>query len=198
MSPLSRADLYSLEQYAEVRPRFRDQVMAHRKNRRVCIGPNASLYFENRLTIQYQIQEMLRVERIFEATAIQDELDTYNPLIPDGTNWKATFMLEFPNVEQRRAALQELSGIEVRVWVRIGDSGQVFAIANEDLDRSTGEKTSAVHFLRFELNEEMIHAAHQGRNIAMGIDHPCYKHSISELSGAVRQALLDDLACLQR
>ena len=194
MTALTRADLYSLEQYAEIRPRFRDQVMAHRKNRRVGIGPNAGLYFEDRLTIQYQIQEMLRVERIFEAEAIQEELDTYNPLIPDGTDWKATFMLEFPDVAQRRAALQELVGIEQRVWVRIGDAGQVFAIANEDLDRSTEEKTSAVHFLRFELSEETINAAIQGSCIVMGIDHPAYSHSITALSGAVRTALLDDLS----
>ncbi len=193
MTPLTREDLYSLEQYAQARPGFRERVMAHRRKRRVAVGPNASLCFEDRLTIQYQIQEMLRVERIFEADAIQEELDTYNPLIPDGTNWKATFMLEFPDAQQRRTALGQLSGIEEQVWVRIGEHEKVYAIANEDLERSTGEKTSAVHFLRFELSMEMIGAARQGADIAMGIDHPRYNHGSTGISLVVRKALLDDL-----
>ncbi len=194
MNRLRREDLYSLERYAEIRPAFRARVMAHRKDRRIGIGPNAGLYFEDRLTIQYQVQEMLRVERIFEAAAIQEELDTYNPLIPDGTNWKATFMLEFADASQRRAALHSLVGIEQHVWVQIADSERIRPIANEDLDRTTEEKTSAVHFLRFELSEDMIIAAREGARISMGIDHPGYTHHIRELPTAIHQSLIGDLA----
>jgi len=194
MNRLRREDLFSLEQYAGIRPQFRQRVMAHRKNRRVGIGPNASLYFEDRLTIQYQIQEMLRVERIFEAAAIQEELDTYNALIPDGTNWKATFMLEYPQADQRRASLQQLIGIEHHVWIQAGEQAPVYAIANEDLERSTHEKTSAVHFLRFELTTEMIDAVLQETVVGLGIDHPVYTHCLKEMPDAVRQALLHDLS----
>jgi hypothetical protein len=148
---LSRDDLYSLEQYAEARPAFREKVLAHKKNRRLDLGTNAALYFEDRLTMQYQVQEMLRIEKIFEADGIREELDAYNPLIPDGSNWKATFMVEFPEVEERKAMLAKLVGIEDRVYVQVADFGRVHPIADEDLDRDTEEKTSAVHFLRFEL-----------------------------------------------
>jgi hypothetical protein len=153
MKALTRDDLLSLEKYSEVRHQFRDQVMEHKRNRRLMLGTNATLYFEDRLTMQYQVQEMLRIERIFEAAGIQEELDAYNPLIPDGSNWKATFMIEFPDEVERREMLQHLVGIEQKVWLQVGDLPPVHAIADEDLDRSDEKKTSAVHFLRFELTQ---------------------------------------------
>jgi hypothetical protein len=149
MKKLTRDDLMSLEEYSEARDEFRNDVLAHKRNRRLELGTNAALYFEDRLTMQYQVQEMLRIERIFETAGINDELDAYNPLIPDGSNWKATFMIEFPDLEERRAMLQQLRGVEDRVYVRVGDFERVFAIADEDLERADEEKTSAVHFLRF-------------------------------------------------
>ena len=152
MNKLNREDLMSLEQYAEARPEFRRQVMAHKKNRQVALGENARLYFEDRLTMQYQVQEMLRIEKIFEADGINEELEAYNPLIPDGTNWKATFMMEYDDPAERRVQLAQLIGIEKSIWVRVGDHPKVNPIANEDLDRETEDKTSSVHFLRFELN----------------------------------------------
>ena len=191
---LTREDLYSLEKYAEVRSEFRAKVLAHKRHRQVSIGPVATLYFEDRLTMQYQIQEMLRVERIFEATGIQDELDAYNPLIPDGNNWKATFMIEVPDETERRQVLALLVGIEDRVWVRVGDAEPVFAIADEDMDRATAEKTSSVHFLRFDLTPAMVAAAKQGTAIGMGIDHPEYRHEIAAIVDDVRASLVDDLA----
>ncbi len=191
---LSRADLFGLEKYAEVRQDFRAKVLAHKQQRQVAIGPLATLYFEDRLTMQYQIQEMLRVERIFEAAGIQEELDAYNPLIPDGSNWKATFMIEVPDEEERRIALARLVGIEDKVWVRIGTIGQIYGIADEDMDRATADKTSAVHFMRFELTPEMAIAAKQGAAIAMGIDHPEYQNEIAALPEAVRASLVADLA----
>lgn len=193
MHKLTRADLYSLEQYSEVRPEFRRKVMAHKKDRHVPLGPNATLMFEDRLTMQYQIQEMLRIERIFEAQAIQDELDAYNPLIPDGTNWKATFMVEFPDVEERRAALRRLIGIEDRVWVRVDGFEPVYPIADEDLERDDEEKTSSVHFLRFELTPEMIAAAKAGAAISVGVDHELYHHHVDLLPDNVQQSLRADL-----
>jgi len=194
MNKLTRSDLYSLEKYAEVRPRFRSQVMAHKKNRQVAIGPNATLYFEDRLTMQYQVQEMLRIERIFEAGGINDELDAYNPLIPDGSNWKATFMVEFPDVEERREALKRLKGIETRVWARVAGYEPVRPYADEDLEREDEDKTSSVHFLRFELTPEMVKAVKQGAAIAMGIDHPAYIHQLDPLPQAVRDSLAQDLS----
>jgi hypothetical protein len=172
MSKLKREDLMSLEEYDQARPGFRKQVMAHKKNRLVRLNDHAALYFEDRLTMQYQVQEMLRIEKIFDAAGIQEELDTYNPLIPDGSNWKVTFMIEYPDVEERRQMLSRLIGIEDRIWVQIGDMPKVYPIANEDLERTTGEKTSSVHFLRFELSDEMCDAARNGAPIRMGIDHP--------------------------
>jgi hypothetical protein len=151
MNKLSRSDLYSLEKYAEVRNDFRARVMEHKKNRRLAIGPNATLYFEDRLTVQYQVQEMLRIEKIFESEGIEDELAAYNPLIPDGNNWKATFMLEFEEVEERRRKLSMLLGVEGNVWVQIKGFDRIVPIYNEDLERSTEDKTSSVHFMRFEL-----------------------------------------------
>ena len=192
MHNLTRTDLYSLEQYAERRSAFRDKVMAHKKNRRVALGPHAALYFEDRLTIQYQVQEMLRAERIFESAGIDEELAAYNPLIPDGSNWKATFMLEYDDVNERRGALEKLIGIEDRVWVKIVGLDPVFAIADEDLERDTEEKTSAVHFLRFELSPQMVAAAKEGAAISMGIDLPAYQYAQDPLPENIRAALVQD------
>lgn len=194
MSKLTRSDLYSLEKYAEVRGEFRARVMAHKQTRRLAVGPNATLYFEDRLTMQYQIQEMLRIERIFDAAGIQDELDAYNPLVPDGGNWKATFMVEFPDIEERRRELARLIGIEDRVWVQVADFDRVYAIADEDLEREDADKTSSVHFLRFELSPEMVKAVQAGSAISVGIDHEHYRHAVEPVSAAVRDSLAGDLA----
>lgn len=190
---LTRDDLWSLEQYAEKRNDFRAQVIEHKKSRQVPIGPNATLYFEDRMVMQYQVQEMLRIERIFEKEAIQEELDAYNPLIPDGSNWKATFMLEYPDVEQRKMELGKLIGIEKRVWVRVGNLEKVYPIANEDLERETEDKTSSVHFLRFELAPEMVTAAKSGAAISMGIDHDAYRYEVDPVADNIRQSLAADL-----
>lgn len=193
MNKLTRADLMSLEQYHTERKAFRAQVMEHKAPRKVSIGPNASLYFEDRLTMQYQIQEMLRIERIFEAEGIKDELDAYNPLIPDGHNWKATFMVEFPDVEERKRKLAELIGIERQVWLQIHGFAKVYPIANEDLSRETTDKTSSVHFLRFELTPDMIVAARDATPLTMGIAHPAYSYSV-EVPLETCRALAKDLA----
>jgi len=190
---LTRDDLMSLEQYAEQRTEFRSRVMAHKKNRQVAIGAHATLYFEDRLTMQYQVQEMLRVERIFEAAGIQEELDAYNPLIPDGTNWKATFMIEYEDIDERRQALTRLRGIEDRVWVQVADFDKVYAIADEDLEREDETKTSSVHFLRFELTAAMAAALKQGAGLLLGIDHPEYSYQV-DAAPAVRESLVKDLA----
>jgi hypothetical protein len=192
MDKLNRQNLLSLEQYAEQRNDFRAQVMAHKKNRRVAIGPNLALYFEDRLTIQYQVQEMLRIEKIFEGAGIDEELETYNPLIPDGTNWKATAMLEYQDVEERKAQLALLRGIEHLVWVQIDDFQPVKVISNEDLERTSDEKTSAVHFMRFELSSEMIGALREGAELVMGVDHQHYQHQ-EVVSKVIKNALLVDL-----
>lgn len=193
MQKLTRDDLYSLEKYAEVRTQFRAEVMEHKKNRQVGVGPNATLYFEDRLIMQYQIQEMLRAERIFESAGIQEELDSYNPLIPDGNNWKATFMIEYPDESERKQALSRLLGIEDRVWVKVEGYAPVFAIADEDIERETEEKTSSVHFLRFDLSQDMIRAAKDGAAISVGIDHDHYKHQVDPLPANIRDALTADL-----
>jgi hypothetical protein len=193
MKKLTRQDLLSLEDYSARRAELRAQVMAHKKDRKVHIGPSATLYFEDRETIRYQIQEMLRAERIFEAAGIRDELDAYNPLIPDGSNWKATFMIEEPDVERRRQLLAGLVGVEDRVWVRVDGFDAVYAIADEDLDRSTADKTSSVHFLRFELTTEMTAAAKQGASLSVGIDHRNYPHQLEPVADPVRLALVADL-----
>ena len=193
MKQLTRDDLMSLEEYSEARDDFRNQVLAHKRNRRLELGTNAALYFEDRLTMQYQVQEMLRIERIFEVAGINDELDAYNPLIPDGSNWKATFMIEFPELEERRAMLQQLRGIEDRVYLQIGDFERIFAIADEDLDREDDEKTSAVHFLRFELPQEQVTALRSDAALAAGIDHDNYTVEISPLPENIRNSLLGDL-----
>lgn len=194
MKKLTRDDLYPLEKYAEVRAGFRAQIMAHKQNRHVAIGPNATLYFEDRMTMQYQVQEMLRVERIFEVEGINDELAAYNPLIPDGSNWKATFMVEFPDVEERRAALKRLKGVEKKVWVRVAGFGLVRAHADEDLEREDEEKTSSVHFLRFELTPDMVKAVKRGAAVFMGIDHPAYTHQVDPIPAATRDSLAQDLS----
>ncbi|BAZ93603.1 hypothetical protein TspCOW1_14580 [Thiohalobacter sp. COW1] len=192
MEKLTRDDLYSLEKYSEVRPEFRSKVLAHKKHRKVALGPNATLYFEDRLTMQYQIQEMLRAERIFEAEGIEDELAAYNPLIPDGSNWKATFMIEVSDPEERKQLLARLVGVEDKVWVRVGEHPAVYAIADEDLERETEEKTSSVHFLRFELTPEMVDAIRNGAGVSAGIDHPEFPHQV-ELPSAVARSLAADL-----
>ena len=189
---LTRSDLLSLEQYAVNRPDFRNRVIAHKKHRRVAIGPHLFLYFEYRLTVQYQIQEMLRIEKIFEADGIQEELDTYNPLIPDGANLKATAMLEYQDVEQRKLQLALLKGIEHLIWIQVDGFDPVDAIANEDLERSNDEKTSAVHFMRFELEPEMIDALKTGANLVMGSNHESYRYH-TDVTADTREALLADL-----
>ena len=198
-APPSRAklcpeDLFSLEQYSKQRAQFRPGVLAHKKPRNVAVGPNATFCFEDRLTIQYQVQEMLRIERIFESEGIADELATYNPLIPDGTNWKATLLVEFPDADQRRAALASLKGVEDRCWVQVSGHERVFAIADEDLERENDEKTSSVHFLRFELSPAMVAAAKSGAAVSVGVDHDHYRHAVEPLSAASRDALVRDLA----
>jgi hypothetical protein len=183
----------SLEEYDQARPEFRQKVMAHKKNRLVRLDEHAALYFEDRLTMQYQVQEMLRIEKIFDAAGIEEELDAYNPLVPDGSNWKATFMIEYPDVEERKEMLARLKGIEDKVWVRVGDLEKVYPISNEDLERTTEEKTSSVHFLRFELTDEMIEAVKQGADISMGIDHAEFDVSLSPIPAATAASLRNDL-----
>ena len=191
MKHLTRQDLMSLEQYAEQRAAFRARALEHKKHRRVDIGPNFSLYFEDRLTIQYQVQEMLRIEKVFEATAIQEELGAYNPLIPDGNNLKATAMLEFEDVDVRRQRLAELVEMEHSVWAHVAGYEKVFAISNEDMERSTDEKTSAVHFMRFEFSPAMIVALRGGADLSFGSDHPAYPHEVT-LVATTRKALMAD------
>ena len=187
-------DLFSLEQYAKQRPEFRPKVIAHKRSRTLQCGPNATWCFEDRLTVQYQVQEMLRIERIFEAEGIADELGAYNPLIPDGSNWKVTLLIEFPEVEQRRVALARMKGIEDRCWVQVAGHERVFAIADEDLERENDEKTSSVHFLRFELTPAMVAAAKGGAAVSIGMDHDAYRRAIDPLPQAARDALVRDLS----
>ena|SRR5208337_4729060 len=189
---LTREGMYNLETYANVRKEFRAKVMAHKKLRLVELGGHASIHFEDQLTMQYQVQEMLRLERIFEPELIQAELDVYNPLIPDGSNWKATLMFEYPDGEERKVELARLVGVEACTYVQVADFARVAPFANEDLDRTTGSKTSAVHFLRFELTPGMVAAAKSGAPIRVGIDHPYYKAEIT-VSDATRKSLAADL-----
>ncbi len=189
---ITRADLMSLEEYAEKRPEFRQKVLAHKKPRQIALGPNTTLYFEDRLTLLYQIQEMLRIEKVFEADGINDELEAYNPLIPNGRNFKATFMIEYPDPEVRAAQLQKLVGIEDLVWMQIGEHDKVWSIADEDLERSTETKTSAVHFLRFEISDEMAQALKDGASWQIGVQHPVYTYDVA-IDGATRDSLLNDL-----
>jgi len=188
---LRASELLSLEEYHRQRGEFRARVLAHKRNRQVGVGPNATFYFEDRLTIQYQVQEMLRIERIFESEAIEEELAAYNPLIPDGTNLKATFMIEYPDIEERRAALQRLRGIEDAAYMQVEGLSRVAAIADEDLDRTDEEKTSAVHFVRFEYSAGDIDALRHGSGLVIGIDHPAYSYEV-QLSDNIRAALIAD------
>ncbi len=182
-----------LEQYAVMRTEFKKEVLIHKKNRRVPLGEHATLYFEDTLTMRYQAQEILRIEKIFEPDQIAEELEAYNPLIPDGTNWKATFMIEYEDVDERKVALEKLIGIEDRVWVKVDGFEPVYAIADEDMDRETEEKTSAVHFLRFELAPDMIKAVQVGADIGAGIDHSECQQKIDALPANIRDSLANDL-----
>ena len=194
MSKLAAGDLMSLEQYARERPAFRAQVLRRKAERQLAVGPNATWCFEDRLTVQYQVQEMLRAERIFEPQGIQDELEAYNPLIPDGGNWKVTLLIEFAQPVERVQALARLRGIEDRCWVQVAGHERVFAIADEDLPRTNEEKTSAVHFLRFELEPAMIASLRGGARLAAGTDHEHYRYVVHEVPAAMRLALLADFA----
>jgi len=194
MTALSRSDLWSLEEYAEQRPAFRARVMEHKKSRQLPLGAHARLYFEDELTIKYQIQEMLRIEKVFEADGILEELEAYNPLIPDGHNWKATFMLEFEDPAERAVRLGDLIGIEDKVWLQVDGCDRIYPIADEDLGRATADKTSSVHFMRYELSPAMITAAKGGAAIMAGIDHPAYPIDAFRVEQAVRDSLANDLS----
>jgi hypothetical protein len=194
MPKLSRDSLMTLEAYAKARKDFRARVIAHKKARTIHLGEHVTLIFEDRLTIQYQVQEMLRIEKIFEEQGIQDEIDAYNPLIPDGRNWKATMMIEYEDEKERKAALALLKGIEDRAWVQVEGLPRVFAVADEDLDRENDEKTSSVHFLRFELTPEMADGLKYGMSLAVGVDHPHYQARLDAVPLPARESLLKDLA----
>jgi hypothetical protein len=193
MPKIKRSSLMTLEAYAKARKEFRAAVIAHRKSRTVHLGEHVTLIFEDELTMRYQIQEMLRTERIFEEQAIQEELDAYNPLVPDGSNWKVTMMIEYENVEERRVMLSRLRGIEDQIWVQVDGAERVYAVADEDLERSSEGKTAAVHFLRFELTPAMIKLLHKNAVLRMGVDHPAYTASIAEVGEIIRVSLLQDL-----
>jgi len=194
MTQISPDTLMPLEVYAKARPEFRAKVIAHKQNRKMQLGENITLIFEDELTIRYQVQEMLRVERIFEEEGILDELGAYNPLVPDGSNWKATMMIEYPDENERRSKLAELIGVEDRVWVQVAGCERIYAIADEDLERETAQKTSSVHFLRFELAATMVAALRSGAALAMGVDHPKYSATVERVADATRASLIADLA----
>jgi TusA-related sulfurtransferase len=194
MPRITRDSLMTLEAYAKARKDFRAKVMAHKKLRAVHLGEHLTLLFEDELTIRYQIQEILRVEKSFEEQAIQDELDAYNPLVPDGHNWKATVLVEYEDVEERKQALAKLKGVEDRVWVQVGSLPRVYAIADEDLERENAEKTSAVHFVRFELTRSMVSELRRGSALFIGVDHPAYTFTLREVPEPTRRALLGDLS----
>lgn len=194
MPKLSRESLLTLEAYAKARKDFRAQVIAHKKHRTVHLGDHVTLLFEDELTMRYQVQEMLRAEKIFEEAGIQEEIDAYNALIPDGRNFKATMMIEYEDERERRAALAKLKGIEDKTWIRVEGLPRVYAIADEDLERENDEKTSAVHFLRFELTKEMADALKYGVGLAMGVDHSAYAAALDPVPAAIRTALVKDLA----
>jgi hypothetical protein len=193
MAKLKREDLYSLEQYSEMRDDYRKKVMVHKEDRRLELGDNLLLSFEDQLIMQYQIQEMLKAEKIFDAEGIEEELTVYNTLIPDGTNWKATMLIQYPDVEERQKQLARLIGIEDLIWIQVEGFEKVYAIADEDLERDNAEKTSAVHFMRFELNKEMIAAVKSGAAISAGVDHENYRYTISPLASNLRDSLAGDL-----
>jgi len=194
MQKLKPSDLYSLEQYSRDRAAIRAKTMEHKRSRQVGVGPNLMWLFEDRITIQYQVQEMLRTERIFESEGIEDELGAYNPLIPDGTNWKVTLLIEFPDEKERRVQLTRLKGVEDKCWVQVQGHDKVFAIADEDLERENDEKTSSVHFLRFELTAPMIAGLKGGAALSVGVDHENYRHEINPVSAAVQASLKSDLS----
>src|SRR3569833_49484 len=193
MQKLKPSDLFSLEQYSRERPKIRAKVMEHKRTRQIGVGPNLKWLFEDRITIQYQVQEMLRAERIFEQEGIEDELGADNPLIPNNNNWKVTLLIEFPEEKERRVQLARLKGVEDRCWVQIAGQPKVFAIADEDLERENDEKTSSVHFLRFELTPPMIAAMKGGAALSLGVDHEQYRHEINPVSPAVQASLKGDL-----
>lgn len=193
MPQITKESLMPLEAYARARAEFRARVMVHKQQRAIQIGGNITLIFEDELTIRYQVQEMLRAERIFEEQGILDELQAYNPLVPDGNNWKATMMIEYPEEQERRGMLAQLIGVEDRVWVQIAGFERVHAVADEDLERENAEKTSAVHFLRFDLDTKMIAALRGGATLAMGVDHPHYTATVDSVSAATRASLISDL-----
>lgn len=192
MNQITRADLMSLEQYAEQRDDFRRQVIAHKKHRQVALGPNTTLYFEDRLTLLYQIQEILRVEKVFEVAGINEELEAYNPMVPSGRNFKATYMIEYPDAIIRAAQLEKMVGIEDLVWTQIDNQDKIWAIADEDLERSTEIKTSAVHFMRFEISDAMAQALKDGAEWKIGVQHPVYSYQV-KVEGETRNSLLQDL-----
>jgi hypothetical protein len=192
MKKLSVDDLFSLERYARERNAFRSRVLAHKANRQLAVGPNLRWCFEDRLTIQYQVQEMLRTERIFESEGIVEELESYNPLIPDGSNWKVTLLIEFPDAEERRVALGRLKGVEDACWIEVRGQGRVFALADEDLERENDEKTSAVHFLRFELTAAMVSGLRAGAELCVGVAHAACQHELL-VPLATKSALVADL-----
>ena len=194
MQKLTREDLYSLEEYAEMRDDYRKKIMAHKKDRRLELGENVLMMFEDRLIMQYQVQEMLKAEKIFEAAGIEEELSAYNPLIPDGTNWKATMLIQYPDVEERQHKLTQLIGIENNIWMQVEGFDKVYAIADEDLERDTEEKTSAVHFMRYELDDEMIAAAKTGAAISAGVDHENYQAVVKPIATNIRDSLTSDLS----
>ena len=194
MQKLSISDLFSLERYARERAQFRAKVMEHKRARQLAVGPHTTWLFEDRLTVQYQVQEMLRAERIFEPEGIEDELASYNPLIPDGQNLKVTLLIEFPDEQERRRELSKLKGIEDRCWVQVKGHDRVLAIADEDLERENEEKTSSVHFLRFEFTQPMIAAVRAGADLSVGVDHDHYRHALPPVSAATRQALAADFS----
>lgn len=194
MKKLTVADLMSLEHYARERPAFRARVLGHKRDRKLAVGPNVTWSFEDRLTMQYQVQEMLRAERIFEPEGIREELAAYNPLIPDGSNWKATLLIEFTDVAERQRRLAQLIGLEDRCWVQVRGQERVYAIADEDLERETPEKTSAVHFLRFELTPQMVSSLQAAAPLSAGVDHEHYRHSVDPVPEPVRGALVADLS----
>ncbi len=194
MKKLTREDLYSLEDYAAMRDEYRKKIMAHKKDRRLELGENLLMMFEDRKIMQYQVQEMLKAEKIFEADGIEEELAAYNPLIPDGTNWKATMLIQYPDVEERQKQLTKLISIEDKIWMQVEGFDKVFAIADEDLERDNAEKTSAVHFIRYELSHDMIDAVKNGTAISAGVDHENYQAGVSPIPANVRDSLASDLA----
>jgi hypothetical protein len=194
MSRISRESLWTLEHYSRIRNQFRAEVMAHKKLRRVELGDHITLFFEDEKTVRYQVQEMLRIEKTFEEEGIQDELDAYNPLIPDGRNFKATMMIEYPDPAMRKIELRKLKGVESKVWVQVEGREKVWAIADEDLIRENEEKTSSVHFMRFELDEDMAAALKYGVGLSIGIDHPACMVKIDPIAADVKTALVKDLA----